>query len=138
MAARIAVALLLSALGYATYRYAVRGPQRHTIVVKAPPTLSRGERLLLDTELFVEEFGKQAVNFLKNPRPPGTLFVEGVAEPRPAISAIVEKYGQPDRTEETPPRYRLSQRAILYYYDRVALAVAAADSRARVGWVILE
>ncbi len=96
------------------------------------------ERILLDQEFFPEDFGKKRVIMLRSFGEGETALAERVAEPRPLIPEIRNKYGEPNYVEDvdlTP--YGVKRNATVHYYGRLGLATSKDQKDGKVFWVVV-
>ncbi len=137
MVIRVAFVFALGALTYVGYRGVTGSLWQVTVVVeeKEPPI---AEKILLDTDLFYEDFGKSKVVVLRTFDEGETTLVEGISEPKPTVHEIVSRYGKPNRLEITNlSEHGIKQDVTVHYYGRLGLATPIGQKDGKVSWVIV-
>lgn len=108
---------------------------------------SRGERILLDTTFFPEEFALRLTRFFGLMASGNAAVKEGVgmAVPegyQPNISEIEKKYGKPDKTERRETGIRVAglaepKEVMAYHYEPLWLGVPTSQTDGKVTFVWL-
>jgi hypothetical protein len=128
-----------AALLFAAFYFGSRALERLAELSRPPQEIPIAERSLRDPEFFPEDFGRKAVSYLYEPKPPDSFLLERLSEPRPTIAAISARYGNPQTTRiaELSP-YGIRRRATVYSYGRLFLAVPEENREGEVMWVVVK
>ncbi len=140
MFGRVVWFLVISAVFYGGYR-GVRMALDHFAVamIAEEEETPIEEQILLDQDFFPEDFGKKRVIMLRSFGEGETALAERVAEPRPFIPEIRDKYGEPDYVEDgdlTP--YGVKRDATVHYYGRLGLASPKGQTDGKIFWVVVQ
>lgn len=120
--------------GYLGFRIAL---EQFTVEITTEKETPIEEQILLDKDLFFDDFGKKKIIHLRTFDERETFHIDGVSEPRPLLQEIVARHGEPERIEETDLReHGISQKATIFYYGRLGLG--SPKSQGKIFWVILK
>ena len=135
MLKRIIWPLLIAAVLYLAYA-AFQGTAERLIDVqdKGP---SSEEQILSDLDFFYEEFSQRQLMRLKAAEKENLVSVDRIAEPRPRISEVIERYGRPDRVEETNLASERKD-VTVYHYGWLGLATLTGQEDGPVFWLIIQ
>jgi hypothetical protein len=105
---------------------------------------SRGEKILLDTTFFPEEFALTLTRLFGRLASAGVPVEKGIGMSvpeghQPNISEIEKKYGKADKTEVgvRVPGFAEPKEAMVYHYEPLWLAVPTSQADQKVTWVWL-
>lgn len=136
MVSRIAWLLIIGAVFYGGYRGVLIALEHFTVVTTEQETPIE-EQILLDTDFFFQDFGKEKAILLRTFEEGETFHIDRVAEPRPKLQELVARYGEPERVEDADlSAHGIRQEATLFYYGRLGL-VSPKGQGDKIFWVIV-
>jgi hypothetical protein len=138
MVTRIAWVFAIGVVVYVGYKGVQVVISRINVEVVEEDVTPIEERILLDVELFPEDFGKKRVIQLRAFDEGETVLVDFVSEPRPTLERIIARYGPPEGHEPTNlSQHGIRQEVAVSYYGRLGLATPIGQKERKVFWVIL-
>ena len=131
---RIIWPVLIAAVLYFSYQASKGTLERMDDLEEEGPSIA--EQILAEREFFFEEFAQRQLVQLREVEDKNVVSVDFVPEPRPKLSEIVARYGEPDDAEETKIPF-VQPDVMVYHYGRLGLATPIGRQDSGVVWLVI-